>query len=136
MTYVSEQSSQELRAHMRRLKNMNGWHEPLADRLFKEVTEQDAEIERLCNIIDCGCNAIHDAVVVSGGDLKRIDAIQSRMRLEMFDEVSCDRCNGTGVIDAAYSGVDPSCPDCDGEGWIESRVRAKGGPENSGSGRS
>lgn len=47
MTYVTEQSSSELRAHMRRLKAMHGWNEPLADRLYKEVIEQDEEIEKL-----------------------------------------------------------------------------------------
>ena len=47
MTYVTEQTSAELRAHMRRLQAMPGWHNPLDDRLFKEVVEQDKEIERL-----------------------------------------------------------------------------------------
>ena len=28
----------------------------------------------------------------------------------------CKTCNGTGSIDAPTSEVDPSCPDCDGEG--------------------
>lgn len=45
MTYVTEQTSQELRAHMRRLKAMAGWHEPLADRLYKEILDLDASIE-------------------------------------------------------------------------------------------
>ena len=30
----------------------------------------------------------------------------------------CSRCNGTGAIDTPFSGSDPSCPDCDGEGVI------------------
>ena len=47
MTYVEQQTSAELRQHMRRLKKMHGWHEPLADRLFRKVETQDAEIERL-----------------------------------------------------------------------------------------
>lgn len=47
MTYVTDQTSSELRAHMRRLKKMNGWHEPLADRLFKEVLALDARIAEL-----------------------------------------------------------------------------------------
>jgi len=42
-----------------------------------------AEIERLRGIIDRGCNAIADAVNVSGGDKKRINAVQRRMRKEM-----------------------------------------------------
>jgi len=45
--------------------------------------ELEAEIQRLRNIIDCGCNAIRDAVAVSGGDLNRINAMQRRMRREM-----------------------------------------------------
>jgi len=28
----------------------------------------------------------------------------------------CERCDGTGAIDAPFSGSDPSCPECDGEG--------------------
>lgn len=47
MTYVTEQTSEELRAHMRRLQAMPGWHHPLDDRLYREVLAQDAEIERL-----------------------------------------------------------------------------------------
>lgn len=47
MTYVTDQTSVELRAHMRRLKAMAGWHEPLADRLFKEVLDLDAEVNAL-----------------------------------------------------------------------------------------
>lgn len=54
MTYVTEQTSEELRAHMRRLQAMPGWHNPLDDRLWKEVqtleSERDqlrAEVERL-----------------------------------------------------------------------------------------
>ncbi len=47
MTYVTDQTSQELRIHMRRLQKMPGWHEPLADRLYKEILDQEAEIERL-----------------------------------------------------------------------------------------
>ena len=27
----------------------------------------------------------------------------------------CRRCGGTGVVNAAFSGADPSCPDCGGE---------------------
>jgi hypothetical protein len=32
------------------------------------------------------------------------------------ETVPCTRCNGTGAIDAPFSGSDPSCPECDGEG--------------------
>lgn len=37
---------------------------------------------------------------------------------------TCDRCSGTGCIDTAWSGIDPSCPDCDGEGVIHMSQRA------------
>lgn len=47
MTYVTDQTSAELRAHMKRLKAMAGWHEPLADRLWKEIGELDARITAL-----------------------------------------------------------------------------------------
>ena len=42
-----------------------------------------------------------------------------------FDEVAthwrdipyiCSNCNGTGAVDAPYSGADPSCPVCGGDG--------------------
>jgi uncharacterized protein YceH (UPF0502 family) len=47
MTYVTEQTSDELRAHMRRIKQMPDWHDPLADRLWREVEEQSARIASL-----------------------------------------------------------------------------------------
>lgn len=47
MTYVSEQTSAELRDHMKRLKRMDGWGDPLADRLWQEIQDQDEEITRL-----------------------------------------------------------------------------------------
>lgn len=51
MTYVREQTSVELRAHMRSLQKMEGWHEPLADRLFEEVTAQDERIARFARLL-------------------------------------------------------------------------------------
>lgn len=33
-----------------------------------------------------------------------------------YAEVQCERCGGLGTIDAPFSGSDPVCPDCDGEG--------------------
>lgn len=43
MTYVREQTSAELAAHMRSLKKMAGWFDPLADRLWQEVEALKAE---------------------------------------------------------------------------------------------
>ena len=37
MTYVRQQTSEELAAHMRYLQGLPGWHDPLADRLWQEV---------------------------------------------------------------------------------------------------
>ncbi|EXF96261.1 hypothetical protein HK44_020290 [Pseudomonas fluorescens HK44] len=46
MTYVREQSSDELAAHMRSLQRMAGWFDPLADRLWQEVEKLKAEVAR------------------------------------------------------------------------------------------
>ena len=48
MTYVREQTSAELAAHMRRLKKMAGWFDPLADRLWQEVEALKAENDEAC----------------------------------------------------------------------------------------
>jgi DnaJ-class molecular chaperone len=32
-------------------------------------------------------------------------------------DLICENCNGTGAIDAPFSGSDPCCPECDGEGF-------------------
>ncbi|CAI8806756.1 hypothetical protein EMIT0324P_11066 [Pseudomonas chlororaphis] len=47
MTYVRNQTSEELAVHMRSLQRMPGWHEPLADRLWEEVEKLRAENEAL-----------------------------------------------------------------------------------------
>lgn len=49
MTYITEQTSTELRAHIRRLQKMPGWSDAVTDRLFKEIVEQDATIKQLQN---------------------------------------------------------------------------------------
>lgn len=37
----------------------------------------------------------------------------------LFEDVDfCERCKGTGCIDTPFSGSDPGCPDCAGEGVI------------------
>lgn len=54
MTYVREQTSTELAAHVRSLKKMAGWFDPLADRLWQEVevlkAENDAARKDLQNL--------------------------------------------------------------------------------------
>lgn len=47
MTYVAEQTSAELRAHMEWLTSKYGWYEPLADRLWKEVQALDLALSTL-----------------------------------------------------------------------------------------
>ncbi|KAA8702441.1 hypothetical protein [Pseudomonas proteolytica] len=43
MTYVREQTSAELSAHIRSLQKMAGWFDPLSDRLWQEVEALQAE---------------------------------------------------------------------------------------------
>lgn len=43
MTYVRQQTSEELAAHIRYLHGLPGWHDPLADRLWQEVEALRAE---------------------------------------------------------------------------------------------
>lgn len=43
MTYVRQQTSEELAAHMRYLQGLPGWHDPLADRLWQEIETLRAE---------------------------------------------------------------------------------------------
>ena len=47
MTYVREQTSAELAAHIRSLKKMAGWFDPLSDRLWQEVEALQAEVSGL-----------------------------------------------------------------------------------------
>ena len=47
MTYVTDQTSQELRTHMQKLMAMKGWHEPLSDRLYKEILELDKKVAEI-----------------------------------------------------------------------------------------
>ncbi|WP_028616738.1 hypothetical protein [Pseudomonas canadensis] len=47
MTYVREQTSAELAEHIRSLKKMAGWFDPLSDRLWQEVEALQAEVSVL-----------------------------------------------------------------------------------------
>ncbi|MBI6563286.1 hypothetical protein YA0745_12160 [Pseudomonas synxantha] len=47
MTYVREQKSAELAVHMRSLKKMAGWFDPLSDRLWQEVEALQALVAGL-----------------------------------------------------------------------------------------
>ena len=47
MTYVREQTSAELAAHIRSLQKMAGWFDPLSDRLWQEVEALQAEVAGL-----------------------------------------------------------------------------------------
>lgn len=46
-----------------------------------------------------------------------MDKIEAN-RLAREGIYKCERCDGTGAIDAPFSGSDPSCPECDGEGVV------------------
>ena len=37
--------------------------------------------------------------------------------------MNCETCNGTGAVDAPFSGDDPCCPECDGEGTLDETFR-------------
>ena len=50
MTYVSEQTSEELAAHIRHLQAMPGWHDPLADRLWREVEALRTQLSEQASI--------------------------------------------------------------------------------------
>lgn len=52
MTYVREQTSEELAAHMRSLQRMAGWFQPLADRLWREVEALQATIAEQAKMIE------------------------------------------------------------------------------------
>lgn len=41
--YVRDMNGAELRAHMKSLKAMRGWHDPLSDSLYAEILRMDAE---------------------------------------------------------------------------------------------
>tara|TARA_S200002703_G_scaffold140627_1_gene131989 strand:- start:129 stop:392 length:264 start_codon:yes stop_codon:yes gene_type:complete len=43
---------------------------------------------------------------------------------EMDGIFPCENCNGTGAIDAAWSGSDPCCPQCGGEGLLYETPKA------------
>lgn len=47
MTYVTDQSPAELRAHMRSLKRIPGWSDPLCDRLWREIQDLDKANDQL-----------------------------------------------------------------------------------------
>ena len=44
MTYVLDQTSAELRDHMKRITDTSGWDDPLATRLWTEVQALDARL--------------------------------------------------------------------------------------------
>lgn len=44
MTYVADQTSEEIRAHMRMLQALPGWNDPLSTRLFDEIQLLDRQM--------------------------------------------------------------------------------------------
>lgn len=47
MTYITDQTSAELRAHIRSLQKTPGWRDAVTDRLFKEIVALDKEVADL-----------------------------------------------------------------------------------------
>ena len=47
MKYIEDMNSEELHAHNDMLQKLPGWHELFADRLIKEIREQDKKIQYL-----------------------------------------------------------------------------------------
>jgi len=41
-----------------------------------------------------------------------------RVKIREPKPQKCHICNGAGAVDTPWSGSDPSCPECDGEGVI------------------
>ncbi|MBT9570040.1 MAG: hypothetical protein IV106_02810 [Pseudomonas umsongensis] len=71
MTYVRDQSSAELAAHMRSLQKMSGWFEPLADRLWQEVEALQATIAQQAQMIEHlrgGPTPLYTAVDMANAD--------------------------------------------------------------------
>lgn len=43
--YVRDMNPQELRAHVKRLQAMPGWHDPLTDSLYNEIKRLDGLLD-------------------------------------------------------------------------------------------
>ena len=52
-------------------------------------------------------------------DKELIKQHRKESRIEAYDPVTCQICNGYGAIDNGQTGMKERCPDCDGEGTIE-----------------
>ena len=74
MTYVTEQTSAELRAHMKRLVAMPGWHEPLADRLYKEVQALDERNAELLDALRLAVRQNSHDMLMTGEELRQCNA--------------------------------------------------------------
>ncbi len=76
MTYVRDQSSAELAMHIRSLQKMSGWHDPLADRLWKEVEElKSLAADRNNRIIELATelNAARDEIEALRKEVDRLE---------------------------------------------------------------
>ena len=45
MPYVTDMSDYELNVHVERLQKMQGWHEPLVDRMKSRIDDLEAEVK-------------------------------------------------------------------------------------------
>lgn len=84
MTYVTEQTSEQLAAHMRMLQAMPGWHEPLADRLWVEVQRLQADLESHKRMLLAACvgfGAVGEALGAdSEDDASEIEGLAVELR--------------------------------------------------------
>lgn len=88
MTYITDQTSEELRAHMKRITSMEGWNEPVIARLWKEIQELEnkaitqAEVDAylaergLVAITQDRLDIEHDVASLQGWLDGRSDALQ------------------------------------------------------------
>lgn len=107
MTYVREQTSAELAAHMRSLKKMAGWFDPLSDRLWQEVEMLKAENERLHKLVSWQGDANNEVTISAGQLMKHMDERDQlkadNERLEAINnQMILLECNG-GTAQAAIN---------------------------------
>lgn len=93
-----------------------------------QILLSESESAVVLSALTCYRNILYDLarhlpITESGtidGELMALNGIIERTQDARCVEPAgkCQRCSGTGAIDAPFSGSDPSCPECDGEGTI------------------
>lgn len=114
MTYVADQTSAELRAHMQGLMSLAAWNDPLAARLWKEIQELDEQINECSEYLedaespaDCIERKHYNEhrLMKRHADLMierdQLAAQNERLRMQLKDNIDLIRCG----IGANYGGV-------------------------------